>query len=275
MLSTYEKRGMAENTLVSIITPVRNGIKFLELCIQSVLNQSYPNIEHIFVDGGSTDGTLAMLASYQAKYPARIRFVSEPDSGPEDAWNKGLIMAKGEIFGWLGADDTYEPDAIQTIVEFFKRNPEAYFVFGGYRIIDEMEQVRDEPKLRDFNLNKAINDSCDIPAHSAFYKREVVEKVGLINTTSRISEFDYWMRVAMVFRIYRLGKILSNFRVHKDSFSGSLEAARAYYRDSFRISRRYGGSLFSPRARRYLVYRFGILARAPVLKRICPKPLWN
>ncbi|MFC1928522.1 glycosyltransferase family 2 protein [Chloroflexota bacterium] len=267
---------MAGNPLVSIITPVFNGIKYLEICIRSVLNQSYPHIEHIFVDGGSTDGTLEVLASYQAKHPDRLRIISEPDRGPEEAWNKGLEMANGEVLGWLGADDFYEPDAIQTVAEFFQANPDAYFVFGGYRLIDETGKIIRTPVMKDFNLKEAINRKCDIPAHSAFYRREVIEKVGLINTSTRISELDYWIRVGKNFQIHRMDKTLSNFRVHEESFSGSIEAAKMYALDGFRISRRYGGSIFSPRGRRYLIYRFGVVVWAlSILKPICPRFIWN
>ncbi len=249
-----------DHPLVSIITPVLNGIKYLELCLNSVLNQTYPYIEHIIVDGGSTDGTLEILARYQAKYPQRIRFISESDKNPEEAWNKGLTVARGEILGWLGADDFYEPDAIQTVVSFFRANPDAYFVFGGENIIDEKGWLIESiiPK-NDFDLKEAINDKYEVAAHSSFYRHEVIEKVGLIDSSSRMSEFDYWVRVGKVYRIYRLEKILSNFRVHPTSFSGSLVAARVFYPEGFKISRRYGGSIFSPRARRY--YRFVILNR--------------
>ena len=91
--SIHEKGDTTYNPLVSIITPVLNGIKYLETCIQSVLSQSYPYIEHIFIDGGSSDGSLDILTNYKAKYPDRIRFISEPDKGACDAWNKGLEMA--------------------------------------------------------------------------------------------------------------------------------------------------------------------------------------
>ncbi len=110
------EEGSKDKTLVSVITPVLNGVKYLEECIQSVLKQGYPNIEHILVDGASTDGTEEMLASYQAKYPDRIRFISEPDEGIGVAMNKGLWMAKGGIFGGLMADDFYEPEAVQAVV---------------------------------------------------------------------------------------------------------------------------------------------------------------
>lgn len=169
LVSIDEKKGTPDNPLVGIITPVLNRIKYLEACIQSVLNQSYPYIEHIFVNGGSSDGTLDMLASCGAKYPNRIRFISEPDKGAGEAWNKGLRMAKGEILGWLGSDILSEPDAIMTVVEFFRANPDAYFVFGGLNYINEKGEILRKLKFptKDFNLDEAINDTCPIPCPSA------------------------------------------------------------------------------------------------------------
>jgi glycosyltransferase involved in cell wall biosynthesis len=243
------------NPLVSIITPVLNGVKYLEICIQSVLNQSYPNIEHIFIDGGSTDGTLDMLLSYQAKYPHRIRFVSEPDKSAGEAWNKGWGIAKGEIFGWLGADDVYEPDTIMTVVEFFGINPDAYFVFGDCNNIDEKGRLISRSYSEDFDLEEAINDTCCIPCPSAFYKREVIEKVGLLDTRERGVELDYWIRVGKVFKIHRIGKTLSNFRIHEGGFTSSKEANKLYALEGFAINRRHGGSIFSARVIRYLAYK--------------------
>jgi len=252
-----EKKGSPDSPLVSIITQVLNGIKFLEVCIQSVLNQSYPYIEHIFVDGGSTDGTVDVLSSYKTKYPDRIRFISEPDKCSAEAWNKGWKMARGEIFGWLGADDTYEPDAIQTVVEFFKANPEAYFVFGNCNIINENSEIIRKRETRDFNLEEAINDFTMANPTQAFYKREVIEKVGFMDTSLQGAELDYWIRVGMVFPIHRTEKVLSNFRTHPGAFGSSKGATKVGLRESWLVSRRYGGSLFSRRARRY--YRILII----------------
>ncbi len=262
-LSANEKKGTPDNPLVSIITPVLNGIKYLEACIESVLNQSYPYIEHIFVDGGSTDGTVEMLAKYKTKYPDRIRFISEPDKGPCDAWNKGLGMAKGEILGWLGSDDMSEPDAIMTVVEFFRTNPDAYFVFGDCNYINENGKIIGKFPTRDFNLEEMINDTNCIPGPSAFYKREVIEKIGLFD----INELDYWIRVGKVFQIHRIKKVLSNFRIHKGS--GSCSNAYMHTRNDFIICRRHGGSIFSPRSIRYLIYRSVILVwLVPILSPI-------
>ena len=150
------------NPLVTIITPILNRITYLDKCIQSVLNQSYPYIEHIFVDGGSTDGTLDILTSYSGRYPDRIRFISEPDKGSGDAWNKGLRMAKGEIFGFLGSDDLSSRCHNES-GRFFRSNPDAHFVFGACNFINEKGEIIGRPLIKDFNLREIINDGCYVP----------------------------------------------------------------------------------------------------------------
>ncbi|MBA7696676.1 hypothetical protein ES703_105327 [subsurface metagenome] len=252
-----ERKAITNNPLVSIITPVLNGIKYLETCIQSVLNQGYPYIEHIFVDGGSSDGTLDMLSNYKTKYPDRIRFVSEPDRGVGEALNRGLKMAKGEIFGWLDSDDVYEADAIMTVVEFFKSNPDAYFVFGEGNIINEAGEVIRKFQTKEFDLAEVINDRCYILLTSAFYRREVIERVGLFNTLG--NDVDFWIRVAKQFQMHRIEKILSNWRLHEDSISISGETnkrrmVRQRFREDYLLCRQYGGSIFAPRCRRYFMF---------------------
>ncbi len=106
--------------LVSIITVVYNGEKYLKQTIQSVINQTYKNIEYIIIDGGSTDGTLDIIK----KYEEYISFwVSEPDKGLYDAMNKGIGIAKGELIGMINSDDWYELDAVETMINAYKDNP--------------------------------------------------------------------------------------------------------------------------------------------------------
>lgn len=117
--------------LVSVITAVFNGHEHIAACIESVLNQDYPNIEHIILDGGSTDGTVTILRSYEG----RIAFwKSEPDKGVYDAWNKGLKLARGEWIAFLGADDIYLPSAISTYMDLARRNPGAQFLSSMARL---------------------------------------------------------------------------------------------------------------------------------------------
>lgn len=107
------------SVLVSVITIVYNGKKYLEQTIQSVLSQSYKNIEYIIVDGGSTDGTLDIIRKYDSQL---AYWKSEPDKGISDAFNKGISLATGELIGILNADDWYEPEAIANIIRQYEPN---------------------------------------------------------------------------------------------------------------------------------------------------------
>jgi glycosyltransferase involved in cell wall biosynthesis len=247
-----QKMDANEKPLVSIITPVLNGAKHLETCIKSVLEQIYPCIEHIFVDGGSTDGTLEMLLSYHAKYPDRVWFISKPGTGAGDAWNEGLRVAKGQIFGWLGADDMSEPGAIQLVVDFFKGNPDAYFVFGNCNFINAKGEIFGKSQTHDFDLKEIISDRNVIPCTSAFYKREVIEQVGVFEKVIG-SDRDYWIRVGQVFPIHRIETVLSSFRMHEGSATTGVDikVRKKHMRQDCLTTRRYGGSIFAGYCRRY------------------------
>src|SRR4030042_1239734 len=130
-----------EDPLVPIVPPSLNKGRFIEETILSIKNQTYPRIEHIVIDGGSTDETLDILR----KYGDSLVWISEPDKGMYDASNKGITMAKGEILGWLMADDTYMPWAVETAVRFLVENPDVVMVYGKCPFIDANGKV-----LREF-----------------------------------------------------------------------------------------------------------------------------
>ena len=112
--------------LVSIITPSYNRARFIEETILSIQEQSYPRIEHIVVDGGSSDGTLQILM----KYGDQLSWISEPDEGMYDAINKGFRRAQGDILAWLNTDDTYVvPDAVSTALSFLIDKPQVGMVY--------------------------------------------------------------------------------------------------------------------------------------------------
>ena len=238
----------------SIITQVLNGATYLEECINSVLNQDYLNIEHIFVDGGSTDGTVEILTKYQGEYPNRIRFISEPDKGAGEAWNKGLVMAKGDVFGWVGSDDTYEPDAIQTVARFFIENPSACFAFGGCNYVNASGEIISVGKTKEFNLEEIIKVGCYVPTPSSFYRREVRDRIGYYDILG--NDLDFLIRAGKEFKIYRIEKVLSNFRVHEMSASTGLnkKIRRMWLREDCQISRKYGGGILSGYCKRYYQY---------------------
>jgi glycosyltransferase involved in cell wall biosynthesis len=268
-----KKEDTTYNPLVSIITLSLNSIKFLEPCIKSVLNQGYPHIEHVFIDGGSTDGTLDVLSNYSAKYPGRLRFISEPDSGRDDAANKGVQMAKGEILGLVGSDDMLEPGAIQIVVEFFRANPGAYFVYGDCNFVDAKGRVIMRHRPGDFSLKKIINYKMYIATTSAFYKREVFDRIGLYYVTPEsalISDFDFVIRASKAFQIYRIDEVLSSFRARKIILSGkSWQKNKKTMRAYCIISRRYGGPILSWHFGRYFAFLLIDWMR-PVLSPIYP-----
>ncbi len=246
---------MEKLPLVSVVTPILNGKKYLKECVESVLNQDYPNIEQVFIDGGSTDGTLDVLREYQIKFPKKIVVFSDPklNKGAGEAWNLGWKLAKGEILGWLGADDFYEPGAISAVVDFFQKNPTAYFVFGDCKVVDEKGNILSVYPRRSYDLKTLINTKNFIPTSSAFYKKEVIEKIGPMDESVTGGDWDYWVRVGKIYQLHYLPKILSNFRTHSQSVSGKKNALRMYIYDDFKISRRHGGSLFSRRAILYYI----------------------
>lgn len=119
--------------LVSIVTPCYNQVEFVEQTILSVLNQTYPDIEYIIIDGGSTDGSSAVIEKYSDKL---AYWISEKDKGQADAINKGLAKCKGQIFAYLNSDDLLEPNAVELIINAVQNNPAAALIHGKCKTID-------------------------------------------------------------------------------------------------------------------------------------------
>lgn len=234
--------------LVSIITPVLNCSQYIEQCLQSVLSQDYPHIEHILVDGSSNDGTLNIIKKYNRIYPDKVICISEPDRGACEAWNKGWDLSKGEILGWLGGDDFYEQGAVSTAVEFFKSNSGAYFVFGRCNLIDSRNRKILTLGTKDFDIDTVLSGCISmIPNPSAFYRQEVIKKVGPLRTDINCCDFDYWIRVGQAYKIYRIDEVLSSFRIHRNSVSGSTTSYRTYAKEKYMIKKQ-GNKDFSGRA---------------------------
>ena len=120
--------------LVSIVTPSYNQARYLEYTIRSVMEQDYPNIEYIIVDGGSNDGSAEIIRRYSERL---AWWVSEKDHGQTDAINKGFAHARGEILAWLNSDDTYEINAVREAVAFLREQPQVGLVYGDANFIDE------------------------------------------------------------------------------------------------------------------------------------------
>lgn len=252
--------------LVSILTPILNGDRknYLDQCIESVLNQSYSHIEHIFVDGGSTDSTLDKLAYYQRLYPKKIKFISEKDKGVGSALKKAYKLSQGKIIGWLDSDDFYELDAIKTAVNFFDANSRASFLYGGCNVIDEKTDIIGTFVIRDFDKQVWLNEWHYIVFCACFFTREVIDRVGFVNNLG--NDLYFYLKVAKKFKLHRLEKTFTNWRLHDESIS--LKKAKREHtircnraKEDFFLVLTRGGSLFSPRAMTYFAVLEPIMAK--------------
>ncbi len=161
---------------VSIITPSLNQADFIERSIQSVLGQQWSPLEHIVVDGGSTDGTLDILE----KYNGQLRWVSEPDKGQSDAVNKGIRTATGDVIGWLNSDDIYYPGAVKLAVEFLTAHPELDAVYGLANYIGADDSVIDTYPTEPWYFPR-LKEVCFICQPALFLRRSVFERHGWLS----------------------------------------------------------------------------------------------
>ncbi len=204
---------MKELPLVSIVTPSYNQGEFIEELILSIKNLDYPNIEHIIVDGASTDDTLAVIKKYEGTY--NMRWTSEPDSGTLEAVNKGWRKAHGEIFTYLCADDLYLPWTVSVVVEYFKQNPEVELIYSDMVNIDLEMGLNRLAFYPQVNLPIMLRMKGLVPSPTAFLRKSVVEKVGLHDENLRFgAEYEYWIRVVQQCKVIKIEEVLAVDRCH-------------------------------------------------------------
>jgi len=205
---------------ISIVTPSFNQGNFLEETILSVLEQDYPNIEYIVMDGGSTDRSVDIIR----KYTDRIAFwVSEPDEGQSDALCKGFSRATGEIFGWLNSDDTLAPGTLSRVGEFFAAHPDVDITYGNMHLVDPSgRRLYTAYPLLDLRI--LVYENRFIPQQAMFWRRELYVRVGGVNPELRFAmDFELTVRFLRAgARVAKIHKPLANFRFHPDAKSSTI-----------------------------------------------------
>ena len=208
---------------VSIVTPSLNQAQYIEENILSILSQGYPNIEHIIIDGGSTDGTIDILKKYD-----HLIWVSEPDRGQTDAINKGLNISTGEIWAYLNSDDFYEKGAIHRAVNYIQNNPKVDMVYSNcYRL---EHGIKKRYLSVPFNYGYLLYLKHLIPQQTVFIRKRVLNKVGSFDTDLFLTmDLEMWLRIGQDHTIRYVNDFFATFRIHDAAKSSNPEWGETIY----------------------------------------------
>jgi len=221
--------------LVSIVTPSLNQGRFIRATIESVLAQSYPHVEYLVMDAGSTDETLEILREYSD----RIAWVSAPDQGQADAINRGWQRLRGDIVAYLNSDDLYLPGAVEKAVAALVARPEAGAVYGEGYHVDERGRVLERYPTEPFSLER-LEETCFVCQPTVFMRRAVVERVGWLDASLRYCmDYDLWIRMARVAPIVHVPEFLAHSRLHADT--KTLGQRRPAHAEILRMVHRHFG----------------------------------
>ena len=235
--------------LVSIVTPSYNQARYLEYTIRSVLEQDYPNIEYIIVDGGSNDGSAEIIRRYSERL---AWWVSEKDHGQTDAINKGFAHARGEILAWLNSDDTYEINAVREAVAFLREQPQVGLVYGDANFIDENGHMIGRFPAAQTDYHRLRRGYVHIPQQSAFWRADLWRKVGPLDPSFYFAmDYDLWVRLAAVAPVRYLPRQWANFRLH--THGKTISADDRCWPEMLKVHYRDGGSWFGILPAKYLL----------------------
>lgn len=188
---------------VSVITVTWNSGATLRDTLESVLRQTYPDIEHIIVDGGSTDNTMALIKEYEPRYNGRLRYICEPDKGIYDAMNKGIRMATGNVVGILNSDDFYTSDnAVETIAKKMECD-DVDAVYGDIHFVNDDDLKKCVRYYSSRPFRRWWMRFGFMPAHPSFYcRREVYMKYGTFDISYKVAaDFECLLRLIFIHRI--------------------------------------------------------------------------
>jgi glycosyltransferase involved in cell wall biosynthesis len=246
--------------IVSIVTPSYNQGIFLEATIESVLEQGYPNIEYIVVDGGSTDESIEIIKKYE-KYLAW--WCSEKDNGQSDAINKGWRRAQGEIFAYLNSDDVLVTDAINLVIDAYRSYPLGGIYYGDWIYINKEGVEVGRKKSSPCNFRELlINGQGKFVAQAAsFYRSDLVRQIGLLDETLHFSmDYDLLLRLSRLAKMIYIPQPLAEIRLHSHSKSSTF--VEKHYQESLAVQVKYGAGPLTLWTR-FKYFRYYLFSRMP------------
>jgi glycosyltransferase involved in cell wall biosynthesis len=202
---------------VALVTPVRNGAKYIEATIRSVLAQEYPNLDYFVVDGGSTDGTVEIIQKYEKQISG---WLSEPDNGMYDAINKGYERTSGEIMGWISGTDMLHPSCLRVVASVFREMPGVEWINGRPSIFSEDGMAVSIYRVARWSRYRFLAgaNQC-IQQEGTFWRRSLWEKAGGYVDASRryMSDFELWVRFFRHAKLYSVDALTGGYRSHGDA----------------------------------------------------------
>jgi len=247
---------MPQSPLISILTPSYNQGAFIEQTIQSVLAQNDSCVEHIVIDGGSTDETVAILT----RYP-HLKWISEKDRGQGDSLNKGLAMATGELVGWINSDDFYAPDVFRRVRQAFEDRSVRWLIGDvvNYYQASTAEHCIPSPTV---TYERLIHDPDILRQQGAFFRADLLREVGGWDPELyMVMDLDLWLRMARIQAPIMLHEKTAFWRMHPDQKSG-LARHGLQTREIDRVLDRYGvptAIRFRHRAKKYYWWLKGMV----------------
>ncbi len=209
---------------LSVVIPSYNQGEFIERTIKSIVDQDYPNLDLILMDGGSTDDTMTIVERYR---PHFSHIESGPDGGQSAAIVKGFGLATGDYISWLNSDDTYAPGALKAMGERLAARSDVDFAYGHTDIIDANDRVIAHKKSIRFSLGVMKYAFLTVPQMSAFWRKSLYDDVGGIDASLRFCmDYDLFVRMASRSAPVLVNAHIGNFRVHGSSKTSTLETVR-------------------------------------------------
>lgn len=200
---------------ISIITPSYNQADFLERTILSVLDQNYPNLEYIIIDGGSTDASIDVIRKYEGYL---TYWVSEKDNGQSHAINKGIEMATGEWIAWQNSDDIYYSGAFKALVKAATGNPKANLIVGNMNLIDEHDGLIWDLRFVKPSYGSMVAEGMTLSNQSAFWKRNMHNEIGMMDENLHLGfDFDWFLKLTKVAEGVSVNECLGAFRIHSQA----------------------------------------------------------
>jgi hypothetical protein len=263
---------MSGAPIISVVTPSFNQGEFVEATLRSVIDQQYPDLEYVVIDGGSADDSVRIIRQYSQSL---AYWVSEPDDGHAHALNKGFARTSGEIMCWLNSSDMYYPWTLETVAEVFSELPEVEWITG----VPTQLSLRGGPKSAGASYFNAYDFLAGhyrwIQQESVFWRRSLWERAGgrLDESLECAADFDLWLRFFQLTPLYHLDTILGGFRVHDNALGE--HGSGQYERETTALHRRFAaGADGRSRSRARMVRAIGPRERKVVGRALHKNGIW-